>query len=130
QAANISGLFWLFFAVSVGVYVLCVVLVVIPSAPRTETESDREEGVSIRRDKDSIYGWWVGIGIALTTVVLFVLLGADFMSGEKLHAEASENPLKVKVTGHQWWWEVEYEDPTPSNTFHTANEIHLPIGKP
>ena len=38
--------------------------------------------------------------------------------------------LTVKVTGHQWWWEVRYDDPTPSNIVTTANEIHIPVGRP
>src|SRR4029079_10054828 len=34
-------------------------------------------------------------------------------------------------TGHQWWWEIEYSDPNaPSLRFHTANEIHIPVGRP
>jgi cytochrome c oxidase subunit 2 len=32
----------------------------------------------------------------------------------------------VIITGHQWWWEVQY----PSSKVITANEIHLPVGKP
>jgi cytochrome c oxidase subunit 2 len=30
------------------------------------------------------------------------------------------------VTGHQWWWQVEY----PKIGVITANEIHIPVGKP
>jgi cytochrome c oxidase subunit II len=31
----------------------------------------------------------------------------------------------VIITGHQWWWEVEY----PAANVTTANEVHLPVGK-
>ncbi len=31
----------------------------------------------------------------------------------------------VIITGHQWWWEVEY----PAAKMITANEVHLPVGK-
>jgi len=31
----------------------------------------------------------------------------------------------VVITGHQWWWEVDY----PSAHVVTANEVHLPVGK-
>lgn len=31
----------------------------------------------------------------------------------------------VIITGHQWWWEVEY----PGSNVITANEVHLPVGK-
>ncbi len=32
----------------------------------------------------------------------------------------------VVITGHQWWWEVDY----PKANVVTANEVHLPVGKP
>lgn len=31
----------------------------------------------------------------------------------------------VVITGHQWWWEVDY----PAAHVVTANEVHLPVGK-
>ena len=36
----------------------------------------------------------------------------------------------IQVIGHQWWWEVIYQDQTPSNIVTTANEIHIPVGRP
>ena len=39
--------------------------------------------------------------------------------------------LTVSVRGVQWWWDVTYEDAAdPSRVFKTANEIHIPVGKP
>lgn len=40
--------------------------------------------------------------------------------------EAPPDALKVQVTGHQWWWEYKY----PDLGITTANEMHLPVGKP
>jgi len=34
------------------------------------------------------------------------------------------------VIGHQWWWEVKYQDPIPGRIVTTANEIHVPAGRP
>jgi cytochrome c oxidase subunit 2 len=42
----------------------------------------------------------------------------------------TEKAVRIRATGHQWWWEFRYDDPTPSNMFTTANEIHIPIGRP
>ncbi|HTR60732.1 MAG TPA: cytochrome c oxidase subunit II [Candidatus Binataceae bacterium] len=39
---------------------------------------------------------------------------------------APEGALHIKVTAHQWWWEFQYED----SGVKTANELHLPIGRP
>jgi cytochrome c oxidase subunit II len=38
--------------------------------------------------------------------------------------------VTLKVTAHQWWWQIEYTDPDPSRLVRTANEIHLPVGAP
>lgn len=37
--------------------------------------------------------------------------------------------LTVKVTGRQYWWEVEYLDPEPQRRFETANELRIPVGR-
>ena len=69
--------------------------------------------------------------VVLTTVILFGLMLVDFIAGRRIHAFAgSENQLVITVTGHQWWWEVQYQDATPSNIVTTANEIHIPVGRP
>jgi len=41
-------------------------------------------------------------------------------------ARAPEGALQVEVVGHQWWWEFRY----PELGIVTANELHLPRGKP
>jgi cytochrome c oxidase subunit II len=46
-------------------------------------------------------------------------------------AEPHQQPaFTVAVTGHQWWWEVSYISGDPSRDFTTANEIHIPVGRP
>ncbi|PYO74106.1 MAG: cytochrome c oxidase subunit II, partial [Gemmatimonadetes bacterium] len=40
--------------------------------------------------------------------------------------EAPPGGLKVEVIGHQWWWEYKY----PDLGITTANEMHVPVGKP
>jgi len=39
---------------------------------------------------------------------------------------APADALKVQVIGHQWWWEFRYLD----LALTTANELHVPAGKP
>jgi cytochrome c oxidase subunit 2 len=41
-------------------------------------------------------------------------------------APAAEGALVIQVTGHQWWWEYRY----PEYGVITANELHLPVGRP
>jgi cytochrome c oxidase subunit 2 len=40
-------------------------------------------------------------------------------------ARKPPNALEITVTGHQWWWEVQY----PTFSVTTANEVHIPTGK-
>jgi cytochrome c oxidase subunit 2 len=35
----------------------------------------------------------------------------------------------VRVTGHQWWWRIQYRDPASGGWIETANELHLPAGR-
>jgi cytochrome c oxidase subunit 2 len=37
--------------------------------------------------------------------------------------------LEATITGHQWWWDIRYDDKTPANIFSTANELHVPVGQ-
>jgi cytochrome c oxidase subunit 2 len=37
-----------------------------------------------------------------------------------------KDSLEVTVVGHQWWWEYRY----PSEGVVTANELHIPVGRP
>src|SRR5437868_9683272 len=67
--------------------------------------------------------------VIATVLILFALLIADFITGNAIYATPDPNALGIKITGHQWWWEVEYQDPQPSEIMTTANEIHVPIGK-
>ena len=43
-----------------------------------------------------------------------------------LAAEPQGDVLEVNVLGHQWWWEFDY----PDLEIVTANELHIPTGRP
>jgi len=69
--------------------------------------------------------------ISVTVIIMFVFLIASFSAGRSMTAElAHKNGLAIEVTGHQWWWEIRYDDVDASNIFTTANEIHIPVGVP
>jgi cytochrome c oxidase subunit 2 len=42
---------------------------------------------------------------------------------------ARDASLEVRVTGHQWWWRIEYRDAASGALIETANELHLPLGR-
>lgn len=41
-------------------------------------------------------------------------------------ADKKADAIKVIAIGHQWWWEFQY----PDLGITTANELHIPVGKP
>lgn len=68
---------------------------------------------------------WAG----LIVVGLTVLVAASFLVDRSLASTPAGPPLKIKVTGYQWWWRVEYQDGPVDRWFETANELHLPRGR-
>jgi cytochrome c oxidase subunit II len=71
----------------------------------------------------------VAIAVAATVAIITGLTVASYVMTRSL-AAAGTAPLVIAVRGHQWWWEVRYEDESPSENFITANEIHVPTGRP
>ncbi len=60
-------------------------------------------------------------------VVLFAIFaGFMFHSMNIIGAPAAPSALRVTVIGHQWWWEYQY----PDLHVTTANELHVPAGRP
>ena len=127
QAERISDLFWLYCTVALAVYIV-VMLFVLGTIVRRRSASD-EPIVEPDAKQEARLVWIVSGSVALTVVILLVLLIADFTTGQALHSLSDSEPLKIRITARQWWWEVQYQDPTPSNMMTTANELHLPVGR-
>lgn len=72
----------------------------------------------------------VVIGVAISTVLLIVLIVADFVTERRLARLPLKDAVTIEVTGHLWWWGARYLDAEPSRMFSTANEVHVPAGKP
>jgi cytochrome c oxidase subunit II len=122
QAAHIDFLWWLFLWVSVAVY--GVVMVFLLAALIRNRPGDPGTAASHRA------GRVVVAAVALTTGTLFGLLIASAVKGHAISLLRAPDGLKIQLIGHQWWWEVIYADPTPSQQVTTANEIHIPVGRP
>jgi cytochrome c oxidase subunit 2 len=79
-----------------------------------------------RRVRVTVAGW-----AGLITLGLFGLTIASYVADRNLaFAGAGQVPIQIQVTAQQWWWKVDYRDPVQSNNVATANEIHLPLGRP
>jgi cytochrome c oxidase subunit 2 len=76
---------------------------------------------------------WIFIGgFAIPALILagVYISGLDVLSSFPMHDGAILMPAQIKITGHQWWWEVEYLEGPLQGHFTTANEIHIPAGQP
>ncbi len=136
QADQINRLWWLFFAVLLAVYILVSVVLFVAISRRrskpTET-SAADEVESPPPERERRVTRVVASSVAVTILILFVLLILDFFTGRSIYAlgESAGDPLVIKVTGHQWWWAVQYENEAdPTKIIQTANEIHVPVGRP
>jgi len=65
-----------------------------------------------------------------SAIALIAILTQSVLTGRALTTAAPSDALRIIVTGNQWWWDVQYDNPTPSLRVTTANEIHIPVGKP
>ena len=74
--------------------------------------------------------WSVAMAVTLTVCVLFGLLGASLWAGRTTASLHADSAVTINVIGHQWWWEIEYDDAVPARRVRTANELHLPINRP
>lgn len=83
---------------------------------------------------------WIAIGgLAVPIVILTVLfvLGLNLLAAFPIHGmhggmtASAEEMMKpeIRITGHQWWWQIDYLNDNKSQQFTTANELHLPAGR-
>jgi cytochrome c oxidase subunit 2 len=73
---------------------------------------------------------WLWIGVGLTGVALLFTIGWTVKVLADIARPPGPAPVSIEVTGRQWWWQVRYMTGNPSREFLTANEIHIPVGKP
>lgn len=115
----------LMYGISAAVFVLVVAALLTAALRRRRPEENPGDPARARRMMLAVAG-----SAAATGTVLLVFLFANYATGRRLTAPPAEEALQIRVTGHQWWWEVEYRDSIPSNWARTANEIHVPVGRP
>jgi cytochrome c oxidase subunit II len=122
QASRIAHLAWVFFSVA-GVVYTAVVVVLLIAIVRSVRHRDAAPEDEPRKTR-IITG-----AVGVTAAIVLGLLVFSVASGRQISHEPARGSMTIQVTGHQWWWEIEYPDQTPSNTVYTANELHIPTGR-
>jgi cytochrome c oxidase subunit II len=130
-AARIGDIWWLMLFVCTAVFVAVIVALLWAIARRRRPPLDALSG-AVRPDpeRERRMAQVVGASIAVTIAILLVFVVASFQIGRELVAEPTGPVLSIEVTAQRWWWDVRYNDPVPSRSFSTANEIHIPVGRP
>ncbi|WP_395672224.1 c-type cytochrome [Phenylobacterium sp.] len=77
-----------------------------------------------RRLERGLAGW-----VGFIVVGLSVMVIASFLVDRTL-AKDGAAPPDVRITGHQWWWRVQYWDAPTRSWIEAANELHLPVDRP
>jgi len=125
QAAHIGAMWWYMLTVAAIVWVLVIAMLAFAlrrSGARNSVMRDENTERSMKRA--------VAIAAGVTVLILIVTLVYDVSTGAAMASLPRKQALRIEVTGHQWWWEVTYDDTVPSNSITTANEIHVPVGEP
>jgi cytochrome c oxidase subunit 2 len=130
QASHIGDLWNLTLALSTVVFIamLAAFLFALWRAPKA-AEPAAPDLASLTHPERRIHrtiGWGIGISI----IGLLVLLAADVFTSRALARLPLKDAVNIELVGHQWWWEARYQYDDPSQGFTTANELHIPVGRP
>ena len=130
-AERIADVWWLMLGLAVAVYLVVAGLILVASRRGRGAEgaqaaegAEGAEGAVQRRPFNENAFIWIG-GIAVPTAILVILAVVTVASTADL-TRAEDRPLRIEVEGFKWWWEVRY----PDADFVTANEVHVPVGRP
>lgn len=106
-----------------GVAVFVVFAVALSVGLFRRRPSDEDE---TRREIPSLSDRWFAAGGLSFTAIVLVVFVATIAEMRALPNTAPPGELVVEIVGHQWWWEVHY----PDEGITTANEVHIPVGRP
>jgi cytochrome c oxidase subunit II len=121
-AERISRLTWFMIALAAFIFIAVIAamaMAVLRNRARNAADVDLT---------DPGAGWIVWGGVVMPGVVL-VAIFIVAMSAMGRWSEPTP-ALTIHVTGHQWWWQADYESTKGGRQFRTANEIHIPVGRP
>jgi cytochrome c oxidase subunit II len=100
-------------------FILAVVTIsILYIVVRYKARDNREPSQSAGNTKLEVA--WTVVPVAIVSVLFAMsIITARAVDGRV------DRALDIVVTGHQWWWEIQY----PAANATTANEIHIPVGR-
>jgi cytochrome c oxidase subunit 2 len=130
QAQNIHTLWLVLLVVCTIVFVavLAAVILSLWRAPRADEHTAPD--LTHMRAAEPALSRAVTIALGVSLVGLLVLMAASVVTDRALAQLPLARGLAIEVTAHQFWWQAKYEADEPSLEFDTANELHVPVGRP
>jgi cytochrome c oxidase subunit 2 len=120
QALAIERLFNLNLAIGAIIFLLVTGLVIYISY-RFRARPGQGEPRQIAGNRRLEIAWTIA-----PALILVVIFGLTLVAMRTADPPVGQQRPDLRVIGHQWWWEVQY----PNSGVITANEIHIPTGKP
>jgi cytochrome c oxidase subunit 2 len=121
EAARISHLWWWLLGICTVVWFAVAIATLVAISRGRRGASTATERQASRN---------VAVAGLISIVALIAILTESALTGRALDTIRTPGALHLVVTANQWWWDVRYSNPDPSLNVTTANEIHIPVGRP
>ena len=117
-----ADLFKFIFWIAVGVFVVIEAAIVIFALRFRAKRGDQVPAQTHGNTKLEV-AWTIIPALILVAIAIPTVKG---IYDTYTPPEKAGDPLVIEATGHQWWFEFRYA----KNEIVTANELHVPVGKP
>ncbi|HEX2986762.1 MAG TPA: cytochrome c oxidase subunit II [Chloroflexota bacterium] len=121
-AANIAMIWWIMFTISAAIFAVVVATLLYALHRRREPATETLERRPVDRKTRTIGLVWV----IASGAILLGMLAMDVRSNQFQSVAPSPVVFTLQVIGHDWWWEFNYLN----SGVTTANEAHIPVGRP
>lgn len=130
QAAHIHTL-WLILLWTCAAFFVAIVIacgIALWRAPRSNEKTLPDTAVAHAPERRLAHV--VVIAAVASIVGLVALTVSSIVTDRALAALPLKDGVVIEVTAHRWWWDLKYEAHEPALIFRTANELHVPVGRP
>jgi cytochrome c oxidase subunit 2 len=122
QAQMLNSLFIPVFWIAVAVFIF-VAGIVGTAVYKFRARSDDEAPKQVHGNTRLEIMWTIAPAVLLASIAIPTVKFVFNLASIPQHA------MTVNVTGHRWWWQMDYADPSDSSKtlFTTASELHMPV---
>lgn len=123
QAEGIATLWWIMLY---GACAIFIAVMAILAFGLWRAHTGRSHSLSAAASRNLV----IVAGVIIPLITVIALVGGSLTLGNAISSTPPEDALKIRVTGWMWWWQIEYLDADNNPIATTANELHIPVGRP